>query len=123
MAHILIIDDDEQFRGMLTQMLEQDHHRVRAARDGDEGLRMAGHSKPELIITDILMPNMDGIELLTALARREEAPPIIAISGGRRSISAEFNLESATLMGVKATLAKPFSREQLRRAIDTALGA
>jgi CheY-like chemotaxis protein len=122
MAHILIIDDDEPFRDMLVHMLTLDAHRVTAARDGEEGLRLCRQTRPDLIITDILMPQMDGIELIMELARQGNGIPIIAISGGRRSISAEFNLKSASLVGVKATLAKPFARADLRQAIQQALG-
>jgi CheY-like chemotaxis protein len=121
MAHILVIDDDEQFRSMLVQMLTIDKHLVTIARDGEEGLALCGREKPELIITDILMPHLDGIELIMELQKRGNAVPIIAVSGGRRSISAEFNLESASLMGVKAVLAKPFTRADLRQTIETAL--
>jgi len=121
MAHILVIEDDEQFREMLVQMLTTDSHRVTFACDGEEGLRLSKQVKPELIITDILMPKMDGIETIMQLSKQGNGIPIIAISGGRRSISAEFNLQSATLMGVKATLAKPFTRADLRQAIEQAL--
>lgn len=122
MAHILLIDDDEQFRAMLEQMLSQDGHRLTLAGDGEEGLRLAAEVRPDLIILDILMPLRDGIETILALKASGSAIPIIAMSGGRRLISAEFNLESAALLGVKATLAKPFARADLRQAIIRALG-
>ncbi len=121
MLHILVIDDDEQFSGMLVQMLSQDNYRVTLARDGEEGLELVKKHKPDLIITDILMPRKDGIETISALALAGSTIPIIAISGGRRSITAGFNLESATLVGVKTTLAKPFARADLRTAIAKAL--
>lgn len=121
MAHILLIDDDKPFRAMLAQMLSLDTHRVTIACDGEEGLRLAGQVKPDLIITDILMPHKDGIETIMALNKSGSEIPIIAISGGRRYLSAGFNLQSATLVGVKATLAKPFARADLRQAIALAL--
>ena len=121
MAHILLIDDEEQYRSMLAQMLGRDAHRVTLAADGEEGLRLALQVKPDLIITDILMPHKDGIQTIVALALAGSAIPIIAISGGRRAISADFNLKSAALIGVKATLAKPFDRAALRLAIAGAL--
>ena len=121
MAHILLIDDDEQFRTMLEQMLSRDAHSVTVACDGEEGERLAAQVKPELIITDILMPHKDGIETIRALNQAGSEIPILAMSGGRRTISAEFNLESASLIGVKATLAKPFDRAALRLAIERAL--
>jgi CheY-like chemotaxis protein len=121
MAHILVIDDDEQFRTMLVQMLSQDGHQVTIATDGAEGLRLISQVKPELIITDILMPNKDGLEIIIELDRERSKIPIIAVSGGRRSITAEFNLESANLLGAHATLAKPFTRADLRSVLDRVL--
>lgn len=121
MAHILLIDDDEQFRAMLAQMLTRDAHQVTIACDGEEGLRLAGQVKPDLIITDILMPLKDGIETIMALNESGSEIPIIAISGGRRFLRADFNLESATLIGAKITLAKPFARADMRQAIARAL--
>ena len=122
MNHILLIDDDEQFRSMLTQMLEAEGHRVTQARDGDEGLRKLAQGGADLIITDILMPNKDGIETIMALSGQGSSIPVIAISGGRRNIKADFNLQSAELMGVRVTLAKPFTRMELREALRKALG-
>lgn len=121
MANILLIEDNEVYRVMLTQLLTQDGHRVVTAQDGEDGLRLAQEKRYDLIITDILLPKMDGIEIIMSLSRQGNMPPIIAISGGRRTISAEFNLDSATLVGVKATLAKPFSLSDLRQAIAKAL--
>ena len=106
---------------MLVEMVQREGHQVSTATNGDEALAAIEHSRPDLLITDILMPEKDGIELIMELARRDMRIPIIAVSGGRRSISLEFNLESAKLMGVRATLPKPFSRDQLRTAIADAL--
>lgn len=122
MAHILIIDDDLQFRQMLATMLQADHHRVTQAGDGEEGLRQVAQATPDLVITDVLMPKVDGIEFVVELRRSGKNIPVIAISGGRRSITAEFNLDSASLMGVNDTLPKPFSRDDLRSSIRRVLG-
>ena len=124
MAHILMIDDDELFRDMIVFMLKQEGHEITIAQDGEEGLLLSQKINPDLIITDILMPNMDGIELIMSLNQLDSIKkiPIIAISGGRRSISAEFNLQSASLMGVKATLSKPFNRIDLCIAVEKVLG-
>lgn len=121
MAKILLIEDDVQFREMLVHMLEQDGHSITTAGDGIEALKIVGHLSHDLIITDILMPNLDGAETIMQLFQMGSETPIIAMSGGRRSITAEFNLESARLLGVKAALAKPFSRADLRAAIAEAL--
>lgn len=121
MAQILVVDDDAQFRQMLAQMLRQDGHQVSVAGDGMEALQLLERINTDLIITDILMPNKDGIETIMELLQQGCATPIIAISGGRRSIAAEFNLSSAALVGVRATLAKPFTRDDLRKVVSAAL--
>ncbi len=122
MAKILVIDDEEQLRDLLKQMLSRDGHDVTTAFDGVEGIRVFNEFKPDLVITDIIMPNKDGIEVITELLSKNPKIAIIAISGGRRAITAEFNLESAELLGVKGILSKPFTREQLREAVKHALG-
>lgn len=121
MAQVLLIEDDPVFRDMLSEMLSRGGHQVRTACNGEEGLNLAQIQEPELIITDVLMPKMDGIDTVMALDKAGIHAPVIAISGGRRSISPAFNLESALLMGVKATLAKPFTWTDLRGAIDKVL--
>ena len=104
-------------------MLTNDGHTVAVAGDGVEALKLLENIRPDLIITDVLMPKMDGIEVIMDLSSSGNAIPIIAISGGQRSVTADFNLASAATMGVRVTLAKPFSREDLRRAIQQALAA
>jgi CheY-like chemotaxis protein len=121
MTTILIVDDDELFRTMLEAMLAKEGHQVLTASTGSEALARLESTSPDLIMTDILMPDGDGIELITALNQQQRGIPIIAMSGGRRAISLEFNLESAALMGVKATLPKPFTRDSLRQALADAL--
>lgn len=121
MAHIVVIDDDAQFREMLVQMLRQDGHRVAVAADGEEGLRLIAKEKPELIITDILMPKKDGMDVIFELLRADSRIPVVAVSGGRRAITAEFNLDSATLLGARAVLAKPFTRSDLRQVLASVL--
>jgi CheY-like chemotaxis protein len=121
MAHIVVVEDDVQFRQMLVDTLKQDGYQVTSAGDGVEALSLLARVQPDLIITDILMPNMDGVELMMELSKQDNHTPVIAMSGGRRSITAQFNLESAALLGAKATLAKPFSHADLRNAIEQAL--
>ena len=121
MSHILVIDDDEFFSEMLKNMLHQDGHQVMTAGDGAKALQLLTRSKPDLIITDILMPNMDGVEFIMKLSHASNATPLIAMSGGRRSITSDFNLESARLLGVRTTLKKPFAQADLRRAIQEAM--
>jgi len=123
MPHILVIEDDLEFRDPLVKLLMSDRHTVTVAGDGVEALHLLKSIRPGLIITDVLMPKMDGIETIMELSRSGNLVPIIAMSGGRRSVSADFNLASAKLMGVRATLSKPFSRADLRAAIQQALAS
>ena len=121
MAHILVIDDDEFFLEMLQQMLLLDNHQVSLLKDGAQALAWLDGHRPDLILTDILMPNMDGVELIMQLSKLSNNTPLVAMSGGRRSITSAFNLESAKLLGVKHTLTKPFTQAALRDVLREAL--
>ena len=121
MSHILVIEDDEFFRETLVQMLQKDGHKVTASHDGTQALAVLERIQPDLILTDILMPHMDGMEFIMELSRQRNKTPLIAMSGGRRSITSAFNLESARLVGVKVTLAKPFTHMALNSALREAL--
>ena len=121
MATILVIEDDEQFCQMLAQMLRQAGHQVETAANGVLGLEHFRQSAPELVITDILMPEKDGIDTILEIKREGTDTRLIAISGGRRAITPQFNLDSAALIGVQKVLAKPFSRQQILEAVEVAL--
>lgn len=121
MTTILVIEDDEQFCQMLAQMLRQAGHQVDTAANGVLGLERFRASAPELVITDILMPEKDGIDTILEIKREGTDTRLIAISGGRRAITPQFNLDSAALIGVQQVLAKPFSRQQILEAVEVAL--
>lgn len=122
MANILVIDDDEAIRDLLEMILTIDKHDVTLAEDGDQGMKLYRKNTYDLIITDIIMPNKDGIDLIADMVNTDNPTPIIAMSGGRRKITSDFNLQSAASMGVKETLKKPFTELDLRRAIKKILG-
>jgi len=124
MAHILLIDDDELLRDTLLQMLELDRHRVTEASSGEQGLKLFGSGSGfDAVITDILMPGMDGTQVIFEMRQRAPRLPLIAMSGGRRKLSPQFNLETATMVGATSQLAKPFGLKDLRAALNKALGA
>lgn len=118
---ILVVDDDPFFTGLITDLLELDGHMVSCVTDGISAIKLLEHYQPDLIITDILMPNMNGVDLILALSRNDSHIPIIATSGGRRAISPDFSLESAKLLGVTTTISKPFTRKELQQAIRVAM--
>jgi CheY-like chemotaxis protein len=124
MAHILLIDDDNLLRDTVLQMLELDGHRVTEAASGELGLKAFGNGRGfDAVITDILMPGIDGTRVIVELRQRLPTLPIIAISGGRRILSPQFNLETASVAGANCQLAKPFGRRELQSALTQALSS
>lgn len=121
MAQILVIDDDDAMRQLMVRLLERDGHRVWEAASGDDGIRLFGEESFDLTITDILMPGRDGMEVIAELAFRARDARIMAVSGGGRGLSSEFNLQLARDFGACQVLAKPFSREDLLAAVREAL--
>ena len=120
MARILIIDDEDELRSMLRQMLEQAGHEVTEAVNGAEGIKLYEQDPPDLIITDIIMPEKEGVETIIALRRADPDLPIIAISGGGRLEATDF-LPMAGKLGARRTLSKPFRRDQLLEAVGECL--
>lgn len=121
MLNILVIDDNDFFRETLVHMLQKEGHKITSSNDAAKALALLEVAQPDLIITDILMPNMDSMEFIVELSRQSNNTPVIAMSGGRCSITSAFNLESAKLLGVKVTLSKPFTLMALRVAMAMAL--
>src|SRR5467141_3322602 len=122
MARILVIDDDDQIRRMLRMMLEMKGHEVLEASNGKEGLRLHRATPAELAITDMLMPEMDGVELMLALRREAPRLKIIAMSGGGRYKQAEA-LDMAEPLGAFASIAKPFGFDAMLDLVTRALAA
>src|SRR5512133_1365223 len=113
---ILIIDDEEMIREGLMITLEMEGFEVKICNDGKEAMKIIPEFKPEIIITDIIMPDVDGIEVIISLRKLDKPPKIIAISGGGR-ISAGDHLKSARQLGAACTLTKPFSSKELLNCI------
>ena len=116
MTRILLIDDDAPAREMLRQMLERAGYDVVPAPSGREGLQHYQTSAIDLIITDILMPDQDGLETIQELRRLTPAAKIIAISGGGQSGLLDL-LPIAEKLGAQWTLRKPLRRQELLEAI------
>jgi DNA-binding NtrC family response regulator len=119
MADILIIDDDHQMRRLLTRILTGAGHSVREAKHGRDGVAQFHEQHSALVITDIVMPDMEGIETIVSLRRDSASVPIIAISGG----SDPLYLRAASGLGATASLEKPFHPDQLLALVDGLLGA
>ncbi len=120
MARIILIDDDDVFRSMLSQTLEHFGYTVNQASNGKEGLKLLEREAADLVITDIVMPEKEGVEVLMELRERRPHLKIIVISGGGPG-SAEDYLGIAKLLGASAALAKPFSNDALLATIEQLL--
>ena len=120
MPKILLIDDDEQIRKLVRRYLEGEGHRVYDAQTAENGMSVFLAQEIDLVITDILMPGKDGIELITELRREKPEVKIIAISGGG-SCAPHLYLASSKYLGASLAIAKPFRREELIQAVDQLL--
>jgi len=122
MAKILVIDDDVSFNDSLKQYLEYVGHNVVCAFDGKQGLSLLVQVKPDLVITDIVMPSVDGLQFIMGVKDSITIFPcrIIAMSGGGRIGGANY-LEMATALGVDDALEKPFGMAALEKSIETLL--
>ena len=116
---ILLIDDDPIFRGMVKQALELAGYDVTEAADGNEGLKIQFERSADLIISDIIMPEKEGIETVLEIRERFPAVKIIVISGGGW-YGTEIDFDMAEKLGA-VTLDKPFEIEDLMAAVKQML--
>ncbi|MEO5353512.1 MAG: response regulator [Magnetococcus sp. XQGC-1] len=121
MATILCVDDDPQMGPLISRILEEQGHQVSLACNGKEGEAILKWHPVDLLITDVLMPDMDGIELLLKLSAMATIPRVLVISGGGRYHSGRTVLNMARMMGVRHTLLKPFTRGALLDAVHHVL--
>ena len=109
MAHILVIDDNGPLRAFLRIVLEGDHHHVLEASNGRLGLELYREQSTDLLITGLVMPEMDGLRLIYELTRSFVNVKVIAMTGGVDGVS---RLATAKLLGARQTLQKPFSLDR-----------
>ena len=120
MARILIVEDEESIRTMLSQSLKQLDHEISTAPDGDQALEFLRENEIDLVVTDIVMPNREGLETIQDIRQNWPKIKIIAMSGGGRVGNMNY-LELAQNFGATAALKKPFTMAQLKGAISDAL--
>ena len=114
MGTILVVDDQEPIRMLLRDALEGDGHEVLEAANGRLGLELYRKRPADLIIIDMAMPEMNGLDMLLELTRRCPNVNVIALSGGRGS---QGWLDAAKLLGTRQTFQKPFNMEELLSAV------
>ncbi len=117
MSYILVVDDDSNFRQMLCQTLERAGYRVVESEDGNVAIKACESEVPALVITDIIMPEKEGLETIQELRAKYPEVNIIAMSGGGR-ISPDSYLPLAKGLGAVKTLQKPFRREEVIMAVQ-----
>jgi two-component system response regulator MprA len=118
---VLVVDDDASLRDAMSRALRARGYAVNEAVDGKQALRMLQADPPDVIVTDVLMPNRDGIELLTGAKTSHPAVRILVITGRRRIGELDL-LELAVGLGADETLAKPFSTDDLIAKVERLAG-
>ena len=120
MADILVIDDDEGFRYMVCKLLSRAGYSVLDCQDGKKGIDLLRKNSVPLVITDLIMPDQEGIETIMQLRRDFPQVKIIAMSGGGRG-SSEIYLDSAMRLGASRCFSKPFDAEAFLEAVKELL--
>ncbi|WP_372845042.1 response regulator [Pontiella sp.] len=117
MARILIIDDDETIQNVFQRFLSGKGYEVLVASDGRKGLRIMEEVPVDLVITDIMMPETDGLEVVMAIRGKGTDIPVIAMSGGMHAMPMDF-LPMAKKFGASKVLYKPIELEDLLAAVQ-----
>jgi CheY-like chemotaxis protein len=119
---VLVIEDQKEIRRVIRRVLTAEDFEVLEAADGQEGLDLARENPPDLIVTDIFMPEMDGLEFIRTARKLNAQVRILAISGGGAMGNMQM-LAIARSLGAGGVLAKPFGRDELIEAVRQALAA
>lgn len=121
MTHIIVIDDEEMVRATFRDLLEDMGYDVTEAADGGQGLKALEAHPAEVVITDLLMPNKEGIETILELRREKPNVKIIAVSGGGSTRQSNF-LDMAKKLGADRVFSKPVDLNELAEAVKTLSG-
>ena len=122
MARIIVIDDQADVRALLRNILESQEHEIDEAENGALALKALGRHQYDLIITDIIMPEEDGIAVASHASELQPDAKVLAISGGGKYLDANQSLNVMELLGVNLTLLKPFGRDELIAEVNELLG-
>jgi CheY-like chemotaxis protein len=117
MSWILVVEDQADFRDIIKEILELEGHHVSLAGSGEEAVRLCQVLIFDLVITDLVMPGMNGLDLISFLRRFHTNLPVLAFSGASETL-----LEEAAARGAVQKLRKPFTGEELLAMVDKSLG-
>lgn len=121
MAKILIVEDDQQLRNLICSYLQRENHDVNTAENGQQAIKMLTNEQIDLVITDIIMPEKDGFEVLMWLMIQPDRPKVIAITGGSPGLDVNVILDISQKLKADKVLAKPVALETLNQAITDLL--
>ena len=123
MAKVLVVDDEAPIRALVSKILIKDGHEVMEAENGQIACNLFSGANVDLIITDLVMPEKNGIEMILELKKNNPGVKVIAISGGV-GFSGYFDLLSvARLLGAKHIIKKPFTVDDIRKAVNDMLAS
>ncbi|MEI6209756.1 MAG: response regulator [Desulfuromonadales bacterium] len=117
MAHILVIDDEADMRFILTQTLTTDGYTVDSAENGKTAMKLVELNSYDLIITDIIMPEMDGVEVILEVSKKLPQPRIIAMTGGSDRLNRDMLINLAHRLRAHRVVSKPLDLKALRTAV------
>lgn len=120
-AKILVVEDDAANAAVFRECLRLEGYDVAVANDGRTAIALLRHTAFDVVLTDMLMPDIDGLQLMEWIRKQPTKPAVIAMSGGGTYLSAAQMLDWAKKMGARAPLLKPFTREQLLAAVAEAV--
>jgi two-component system chemotaxis response regulator CheY len=120
-ASILVVDDTPAILMVVQGFLEPEGYRITTVRNGKAALRELEAGAFDLVLTDILMPDMEGLELIRRIKKNFPTLPVIAMSGGGQYMEGDRTLGMARSLGAHAILSKPFKGEALLKCISAAL--
>jgi CheY-like chemotaxis protein len=120
MARILVVDDEGGVRSVIRRVLETRGHTVVEAGDGRTALALQAQEPVDLVITDLFMPDVDGLEVVRELRVRGPDVPVLVLSGGDTTGKMDL-LQVAEAMGAKRVLSKPFEVDELLKEVEDAL--
>lgn len=122
MARIIVVEDEAAIRRLVSRILTRGGHEVREAENGRDGVALHRADAADLVITDVFMPEQDGIETIRKIREFDPSTPIVAMSGGGSRSSTD-TLDDAGHFGAQAILQKPFSPQQLEQVVAELLQA
>jgi CheY-like chemotaxis protein len=120
-AKLLIVEDHDDTRALLVETLREQGYDVLESAHGREASQLAQRHSIDLIITDVLLPGKDGLEVILEVRKQQPQMRFLAISGGGRTIAADDCLHSAKAFGAQAVLKKPFQHQTFLNAVQSLL--